>query len=448
MKDPKELIKQAFENTPSVFRTLSEARTRRVGEGYRVASGIEDDLPVTGKVTVDKGPLAWDSKKKPTPLSEVENALLCWGACGPNGVVNFDIDPNNNLSTGLAFAGRTIPGPCNDLATDGTFLYRPSYDRSKPLEIEGDDDYGKILEWFRNDSIRISDSRIDCDWGSPDKWGAAGKGALTGVWQHNLGRPGATFFMPVTDSTRVMINVMMSGFQYMKWLFVDDDTGEPMGIADYAKPGYLEVPVPWSMYEEIVISLEHAVVGMMVQNIRMTAESMGLGHWCFGGIAEDIILGGYPTLAKGLGFEFETIKSRNFFKGISGIWESYGWPSPWFKNTDEIVDKNAQLRTGSDGGFFTVDCTEGCVDKFPYKEGVLEAIRNHPKIKIDDWVIDATKKCLKYIVDKHGRFPVFYSPFHCQFVAQVHHVDLDFYKQYYHSGYMLDRIENHYRDWH
>ncbi len=455
MKDPKELIKRVFEAGPSVFQALSQVRTRRVGEGYKVAPGKEDQLPVTGKVTVDRGPLAFESDRKPTPLSEVEMALLCWAGCGPNGMSLLDIDPNNDLSTVLTYAGRTIPGPCNDFGVhlfystdEGTFLYRPPLDRSKPVEIEGDDDYLKILEWYRKHSIKISDRPIDIDWGSPEKWGPAGKGSLSGIWQYNLRRPGSALFIPVTEIGKEMINVIMSGMEYMKWLFVDDDTGEPMGIADWAKPGYLEIPVPWSMYEEIVLTLEHCVVGAAVQNIRLAAEAMGLGHWNFGGIAEDLILGGMPDLAKGLGFQFQLMKTRNFFQGLPGIWEGWGWPSPWFKSTDEMVDKNVQLRYSPDGKFFGAGCTEGCIDQLPYKKEVVEAIRNHPKIKISEWVIQATKALLKYIVDKYGRFPVYSAPFHAQFVIQVHHLDPAFYEKYYVPGFLHERILNHYRDWH
>jgi hypothetical protein len=455
VKSPKDLIKQAFENTPTVFQALSRVRTRRVGEGYNVAPGEEDQLPLTGKVKLNKGPLAFKSQKKPVPLSDVENALLCWAACGPNGMAMLDLDPNNDLSTALSFAGRTIPGPCNDLGAhlfyctdEGTFFYKPSLEASKPVEIEGDDDYEKILDWFKKDSVKISDKRIDLDWGSPEKWGPAGKGALTGIWQYNFNRPGSTVFFPVVDVTKEMVNVMLSGFEYMHWLFVDDETGEPMGISDWAMPGYLEVPVPWSMYEEIILTLEHCVAGMMVQNARLAAEAMGLGHWNFGGIAEDMILGGMPELAKGLGFNFQLINGRNFFQGLPGIWEGWGWPSPWFKSTDEIIEKNVQLRYSSEGQFFGKGCSEGCIDSLPFNKETRDAIRQHPKIKISDWAIDAAKSCIKYIVNKYGRFPVYCSPFHAQFVCQFHHIDPAFYEKYYVPGYIHDRIINHFRDWH
>jgi len=455
MATPRDLIKQMFESSPSVFQNLSQARTRRVGQGYKLATGKEEALPVTGNVHLDAGPLGWDSKVEPVPISEVERALLSWAACGPSGMALLDIDTSNDLSTAICFNGRTVPGPCNDNAIhlfytcdEGTYLYKPPTNRSKPVEIEGDADYDKVLDWFRNDSIKISDNRIDLDWGSPEKWGPAGKGALAGIWQVNFNRKGSIVFFPAAEIGKEMINVLFSGMEFMHWLFVDDDTGEPMGLEEWARPGYLEVPVPWSMYEEIILSLEHCVMGMAVQNIRLASEAMGLGHWNFGGIAEDLILGGIPELSKGLGFNYTTFKNRNFFQGLPGVWEGWCWPAPWWKSTDEIIEKNVQLRYNPEGVFFGSGCKEGCIDTGPYTKESLEAIRNNPKIKIADWVQDASKALMRYIVDKYGRFPVHFSPFHAQFVCQVHHLDLDFYKRHFLPNYIHERHTNHMNLWH
>jgi len=93
---------------------------------------------------------------KSEPLTELETAMLLWAACGPNGMVTGDIGVNENLSTMVCMAGRTIPGTCNDAAVQmifcndqGTFLYRPTYHRDAPVEIRAEEDHEKVLRWFR-----------------------------------------------------------------------------------------------------------------------------------------------------------------------------------------------------------------------------------------------------------------------------------------------------------
>src|SRR5688572_18786798 len=85
-------LKHAFENTPSVFNLLSTIRSRRVGRGYRIDSGTEIKHPATGRtMKQDAGPMKFVSKKEAVRITKVEEALLCWAACGPNGLVAWDI---------------------------------------------------------------------------------------------------------------------------------------------------------------------------------------------------------------------------------------------------------------------------------------------------------------------------------------------------------------------
>ena len=158
----------------------------------------------TGRTIEMKGPwfepgataLTWEGKDlaEAEPLSELETALLLWAACGPNGIVGGDIGLNENLSTMVCMAGRTIPGPCNDAAVniifandDGTFLYKPTYHRERPVEIETEEDYEKVLTWFREGTIKLSDKRPDIDW-------TVMPGRPLGIYQINSNKPGSTVF--------------------------------------------------------------------------------------------------------------------------------------------------------------------------------------------------------------------------------------------------------------
>ncbi len=85
-------LRRFFEETPSVSKLLTTLRSRRVGLGYKIETGEEETHPVTGRVMKqERGPLEFKSSEAVVPLSETEQALLCWAGIGPNGMVNWDI---------------------------------------------------------------------------------------------------------------------------------------------------------------------------------------------------------------------------------------------------------------------------------------------------------------------------------------------------------------------
>jgi hypothetical protein len=117
-----------------VFTSLATVRSRRVGAGYRVDSGLTEQHPVSGReMSQDPGPQAFVSELPPQPLSEDEQALLAWAICGPNGVVAWEASVSGSFSQLVSLRGRTAPEPNNTLATDllviddtGVQLYRPT----------------------------------------------------------------------------------------------------------------------------------------------------------------------------------------------------------------------------------------------------------------------------------------------------------------------------------
>src|SRR5258706_12442762 len=140
----KERLKYAFEQTPSFFHLCTTIRSRRVGRGYRIDSGTEYKHPTTGRlVKQQKGPMQFVSKKEPKPLSQLEEALIAWTACGPNGLVAWDISLEAGFHELPWIAPRATPPPANTLATalriinhSGAYIYKPPTNREKPIEIE------------------------------------------------------------------------------------------------------------------------------------------------------------------------------------------------------------------------------------------------------------------------------------------------------------------------
>ena len=429
-------LKRAMESTPTLFRLLSSVRSRRVGMGYSVESGRAEIHGVTGRsLCSKKGPLNFSSTKEPEPLTDLETALLCWAACGPNGIVAGDIGVTNDLGTLMGFAGRTIPSASNDWSADliftndeGTFLYRPTHVRSKVVEIESEYDYHKILQWFSEGVVQLSDKRLDLDW-------SVSPGRPMGVWQYNLNKPGSTWFLPVVDMAKGAINLYFSVFEHMQWLITDEQTTQSCGLDTWAKPGYLEFPISQRQYEEVMMHAADYQHGMLIQNLRLAAEAMGLGCWIFGGFCPDLVLGGFGNMARGLNFKYEVIRGRRNYVGIPELLEGFGLPSPWCQSVDELIQRVLQTKR------------ENTID-LPYVSAVESEVRQTVGRRHSDWCLKAVKSVLTYLYDRYGRFPVYHSAMNSNLHAQIHHLDIAFYETYLKGGYITARHKSHFDDWH
>lgn len=461
------LIKHAFTNTLPLFQLLSTVRSRRMGMGYRFETGEPEVFTWNRNKRVEpaKGPMAFKSEKEPRPLSEMEEALIAWAACGPNGVIAADLPVTGNMSTWLCWAGRTIPAPCNDVAVDliivndqGTWLYRPVAERAAPVEIRGEEDYWKILQWYRDGRLKISDQRVDIG----GELGPAGtKVNLVGPYQYNLNRPGSTWFVPLADLGFEWFNLLFAVYEWWHLYLTDPDTGEPCGCGEWVKPGYLEMGVPAPLYDELLLlATPGHQVGCLVQNIRLACEAMGLGAWVFCGVINEALLGAFPDVATGLGAKFvERDPAKNPLKvftsyGLPGIKEAMVVPSPQFPTPESAVKYayEARYRRGS---HFSQEDNWALRNGAPYKPEVMQEILNHPNIKIADWAYEAVLKTIEYIVDKWGAAPAFVNPLQGQFTAQVHHLDLDFYRKYHvtlpgeQEPFMVTKqIKDHFKTWH
>jgi nitroreductase len=462
--EEQEAVARAFERTPSLFRLLSTIRTRRMGLGYRSETGEEETFTWSSGQTLrqDEGPLAHSSAAEPVPLTEVEEALVAWAALGPNGVVAADIPVQGDLSSLLHWAGRTAPGSSNDLSVDlfvindrGVHLYRPGTERMAPVEIQGPEDYWKILHWYRAGLTTVSDRRPDVAWGAapPGTHNVNPVGAL----QYNLDRPGSTWFLPVGDLGREWINFLLSSYQFSGFYLEDPRTKEPAGCKEWIRPGFLEVGFPLPVFDELVLMLHASQVACVVQNIRLACEALGLGAWAIGSYADDMVLGAYPEITRGLGFSFlEREPDRNPSRtatclGLQGVFEAHAVPSPWFPTARAAVQHVVDLRYASGMPLARGD-NWALRAGAPFKPEVLERILEHPKAHIPDWVIEAAVDTIDYIVQEYQCAPAFISPVRAKFSCQVHHVDEEYYRRF-HAGdgkpYLVTaQIESHFSDWH
>lgn len=457
-------IARVFEHGPTVFGALSTLRTRRIGIGYRSETGEDESFDWSSHLVVRQreGPLAFESASQPRPLSEVEEALIAWAALGPNGIITADIPVQGDLSSLLSWAGRTVPASSNDQAVDlfiindsGVHLYRPGTERMAPVEIQGPEDYWKILHWYRAGRTTISARRPDVAWATapPGTHNVNTMGAL----QYNANRPGSTWFLPVGDVGLEWVNLLLSSYQFGGFYLQDPETNKPAGCDAWIRPGFLEVGFPIPIFDELALMQHVTEVACVVQNIRLACESMGLGAWAMGGYSDDLLLGAYPEVAAGLGFSFlDRDAARNPSKtatcqGLPGVLDARMAPSRKFPSAEALVRNVVELRYQRGAHLSPVD-NWAERNGGPFTEEAREAILQHPRTHIPDWVVEAAIDTVKYIIDKYGSAPSHINPVRAKFSCQVHHVDMEYYRKFHTGGtepYLATpQLLSHFPDWH
>src|SRR5437660_9576376 len=138
---------------------------------------------------------------------------------------------------------------------------------------------------------------------------------------------------------------MLNIFDAWHIYFVDDSTQEPAGLAPWVGEGKLEFPITMSQWELFMFQVETYPPGSYVQNMRLAAEAMGLGNWIFCGYFDDVLMGAFPGIAKGLGFRVEPVNPRaptgagalKIF-GIEGVKEATYVPSPRYSDGRAVID--------------------------------------------------------------------------------------------------------------
>lgn len=455
------LVARAFEDRRSLFALLSTVRTRRMGLGYRAETGEEEVLTWSSgrAVTQPDGPMHFVSAAEPVPLTEVEEALVCWAALGPNGLALADVPVQGALAGMLHRRGRTVPSSSGDLGVDlfvvndeGVSLYRPEPEPVTAVEIGGPDDYGKVLAWYRAGRRRVSERRPDLAWpGGPE---GTHNVRPMGPGQYNLNRPGSTWFLPVGDVGLEWFNQLLLSYEWSGFYLLDPDSGEPAGCKEWIRPGFLEVGFPVPAFDELALMLHAGQAGCVVQNIRLACEALGIGAWTTGSYADDFVLGAYPEIAAGLGFGFmardpaTNPSATATCLGLPGFMEPVVVPSARFPDAASAVRHVKALRTMRGGVLADADGDGGA----PWRPGLVDEVLEHPRAHLSDWAEEAAIATVEHIVAKHGCCPAYVSPVRAKLSVQAHHVDTDFYRAFYagdgRPAGITPEIADHFATWH
>src|ERR1043166_7279324 len=166
---------------------LKERRSRRFGLGMKMPAG----------------PLAFESRHAPSPLSEEEEAILVFAACGITGHALADLcyAPGGGGGIMAGLVARTVASG-DGLQTvalivindEGAWLVRrprelPAADISELIKLGRQ---GKFTEWYRRCRVKIKDGRAVTPTEPLFNINA-------NQWSANA--PGTTYFLPVNDLT-------------------------------------------------------------------------------------------------------------------------------------------------------------------------------------------------------------------------------------------------------
>lgn len=417
-----------------LFEALVGRRSRRFGCGMHL----------------NAGPFEFKSSKDPVPLTELETAMLLAGATGITGCI---LAEQTYPSAMVRSTGRTWPSAAGAHRTElfftndtGTYIFRVAdVPPTKMKEFDTIEDREKILDFYRKFTVKLSDGRLDLPRTVPTYF-------AHNLWVSN--QPGTTLFMPVTDVSKELINLIfnvvdMEGGRYIQestggFYIVDERNGmRPAGTEKWVRKGYLDrnKVMPLGALEKIIVSwlwAEGAMIGTLMQ---LVMAAMGLGGWMYGGFTPLIVMGGTP-LCKGLGFRFVTPKEPGGPLpnpvGLDGIFE--GMVPPYYKDMRAAVDAVAQAKRQGLGDYLR----SGAPVPHTLENEAFE--RTVPPLSEEG--IECTKDICTYIYETYGKFPAFSDTMNMLYWIQAHHLDLDFYDKYFKPGAYLQTHVDHAKVWH
>jgi hypothetical protein len=402
-------------------------------------------------MTLPGGALAYQSASLPQPLTEDEESLLAFAACGITGLATADMcyTPEGGGGILAGFAGRTVASGdalqtvsliyTNDKGA--WFLRRPADFAPKDLsELIGLAQGGQIQELHRRSAVRLSDRRV-----SPPK---------EPLFNINANRwsvyaPGTTWFLPVNDLTSMYINGLLEIFNEHTGAFALDERAgfQPAGLRKFGRSrgGHLEDDpvrgrvVTVKHIETLVTEFVTIEQGMMLQNLGLMAQALGLGgfpsfanhEWAWfealgfrmGRMPASRYLGAGPLVTLGLkllGKDVDVPYPLGLEVNGRAILKPYC--PPYYSSMRQAVEAFVAFKFGQCGIYRSSETTTGWLES--------QAVRNAVPGPSEP-AIEATIAYCEYLWNRYGRFPVHLAPFRTVLGFQACHLDPDFYAKFY-----------------
>ena len=409
-------------------------RSRRFGAGMKIESE----------------PFAHVSRLPPKPLSEDEEAALAFAACGVTGYALAD------LAYGKGHGGQMLGGllgravasadalNCVSLVVtrdDATYLLKRPQDftPSEFPDIVRLAERGDLTELYRRSRIKIADQRA----APPVK-----PGYNFNINQWSLYAPGGSYFVPINELTAIYINALLEAFDETMALFIVDERNNfrPAGLARFGRSrgGHLRdadanVLATIQVIETALAEGVAVEQGMMLQNIALAAQALGLG--------------GFPNFARheyawceALGFRMNTMPVSRYFlanrlvtaalkltrqdrsvpipiglERNGNVWLKAFCP-PYYPNMTAAVRAFVEYKFGAQGVF------RGGARLSGWKDAASAALQIPAP---SEAAIQATIAYCEYIYQRYGRFPAYAPPFRTVLGYQATHVDVEFYDKFF-----------------
>ena len=427
---------------------------------------------VSSGTSIPAGTMTYYSNQPRAPLSELEEAVLiavtgCTGLTMPDRPFS---DPATRkpimAKPNLTMAGRTAGSPDNAQGThffmindQGTFYLRklpPAENGVDPLAPD------VLVARARQSKVMVLDRRVDVGKDQRDFPAYLDSNRFLS----NL--PGTTVFFPVVDLSRQYINGMMYILTQpddARPTIVDDrNFYVPAGVKAWIKRGFLnkDIKIPLGVIGPLRTQIE---ADLLLQNLMLVADSMGLGAWIHGALTPPILLGDPKYTAKYgtmLGFDFATprwrlldilrwqiplpkyanIRSNPIGLKHNGEYLIKAMCPPYYGSMSDAVDEIVKEKFGP-AGIFRDQALFSKIYKDDYGKRYLSEAADY-----SENVINCVRDICTYIYKTHGRFPA-----HCDAIfapgvwLQAHHIEDAYYERFFTHG--LDMVHrDHNRQWH
>lgn len=421
--------------------TMMRRRTHRVSRGSDVAGGS----------------MSYRSVNPRESLSELEEAVLiamtgCTGLTMPDRPFNDPRDGKPIMAKpNITMAGRSAGSPDNAQGThfflindSGTYFLRklPPAD-GEPFAV------ATLIERARQAKVQLLDHRLDV----PE-----GKRAFPAYLDSNRflsNLPGTTILLPVVDLSHQYIN----GLMYLltqpngaRPTLVDDRNLYRMaGVKEWVRKKFLneDIKLPLGTIAQMRTQIE---ADLLVQNLFLVAEAMGLGAWIHATIAPPILLGDpkfRDAYGKMLDFDFVTpewkladawrwqvplprfAKLRAHPVGLRHKGEALikGSCPPYYDSMADAVDAMIAEKFGPSGIYRDTPTFEKI-----YKPGYAEQYLRNASDYAGDVIACARDVCT-YIHQTHGRFPAHVDTIFVPGIwLQVHKLELEYYDRFFRDG--------------
>jgi hypothetical protein len=299
---------------------------------------------------------------------------------------------------------------------------------------------GEFTELYRRSRVRIADQRP--------------KTPSTPLFNINANRwsahaPGSTVFLPVNDLTFMYVNGLLEILNEETGAFILDERNHflPAGLGKFARSrgGHLEDNphagrvATVKQVEQFVTEFVTAEQGMMLQNLGLMAQALGLG--------------GYPNFAnhefawfQALGFRMAQMPASRYVGagwlpalgmkilkrdplipyplGLERDGEILLKPfcPPYFKSMADAVRAVAEIKFGAQGIFRSQHQGSAWTKH-------AEVVQQVPGFS--EAAISATTAYCEYLWNRYGRFPVHLPPYRTVLSFQANHLDAKFYDKFY-----------------